>query len=171
MRVCIKHVLEVTSKFTVPALYLYFRLNSYCRCLSLVITLILVHTSDQVNTAPVHMLWNPTLGPYLKVPVAWISCRKRHIGTGYWKNPRKTECGQAAVVLGSSSPESQEHKETGLEQDSLPLEASADHFGHGSACHCLYINASLMFLYWEGLECSPGWEGERCWHCFTKYMF
>jgi hypothetical protein len=87
------------------------------------------------------------------------------MGTGYWENPpggRGGQCGQAVVVLGSGSPKGQEHKETGLEQDSLALEPDTDHFGCGSACHRLYINASLMFLYWEGLECSPGWEGKRC---------
>lgn len=72
------------------------------------------------------------------------------MGTGYWENPpggRGGQCGQAVVVLGSGSPKGQEHKETGLEQDSLALEPDTDHFGCGSACHRLYINASLMFLY------------------------
>lgn len=78
------------------------------------------------------------------------------------KKSSEKECGQAAAVIESGSREGQEHKETGLGQYSLDLEPNSDHFEHGSVCYCLYINVSLMFLHWEGLECSPGWEEKRC---------
>lgn len=73
----------------------------------------------------------------------------------------ENESGQAAAVIGSGSREGQEHKEPGPEQYSLDLEPNTDHVKHSSVCHRLCVIVSLMFLYWEGFECSPGWEEKK----------